>query len=64
VPGFGEGPISISSDMNEKKFFQLTIRKSGVLTSEIHTKQKGDYLGIRGPDGRPFRLILPKAKIF
>ena len=62
LPGFSEGPISISSDTNEKKFFQLTIRKSGVLTSEIHTKQKGDYLGIRGPYGRPFPTDLAKGK--
>jgi NAD(P)H-flavin reductase len=54
LPGFGEAAISISSATTEKKSFQLTIRECGTLTSEIHNKKKGDYLGIRGPYGRPF----------
>jgi NAD(P)H-flavin reductase len=62
VPGFGEAPISISSDMNEKKFFQLTIRKAGTLTSELHKKKKNDILGIRGPYGRSFPVELGKDK--
>ena len=33
--GFGEAPISISSDTQEKKFFQLTVRKAGDLTTEF-----------------------------
>ena len=54
LPGFGEGAISLTSDFNEKKFFQLTIRKVGILTLAIHDLKKGDTLGIRGPYGRPF----------
>ncbi len=62
LPGFGEGAISISSDMNEKKFFQLTVRKVGTLTTEMHNKKKGDILGIRGPYGRPFPIKSAKGK--
>ncbi len=62
IPGFGEGAISISSDMNEKKFFQLTVREVGTLTSEMHKKKKGDTLGIRGPYGRPFPIKAAKGK--
>lgn len=56
LPGFGEAPISICSDFNEKKFIQLTIRKCGVLTSAVHNLKSGDNLDLRGPYGRPFPL--------
>ncbi len=62
LPGFGEAPISISSDMKEKVFFQLTVRKVGTLTSELHLKNKGDIVGIRGPYGRAFPIDRGKNK--
>jgi NAD(P)H-flavin reductase len=60
--GFGEAAISLSSDLNENKFFQLTIRKCGTLTSQIHSLKKGDLIGIRGPYGRPFPIDLAKGR--
>lgn len=62
LPGFGEAAISISSDMNEKKSFQLTVRKVGTLTQELHKKKKGDLIGIRGPYGRPFPVEQAEGK--
>lgn len=62
VPGFGEGAISISSDAGDKKKFQLTVRKVGVLTSAMHEMKKGDVLGIRGPYGRSFPVDAAKGK--
>ena len=62
LPGFGEAAISISSDMNETKFFQLTVRKVGELTSKLHLLKKGDLVGIRGPYGRAFPANLGKGK--
>jgi len=62
IPGFGEGAISISSDMNAKKIFQLTVRKVGVLTTAMHKLKKGDIIGIRGPYGRSFPIDSSKGK--
>lgn len=62
LPGFGESPISISSDTQEKKFFQLTVRKVGSLTTELHKKKVGDMVGIRGPYGRSFPMNIGKGK--
>jgi NAD(P)H-flavin reductase len=62
IPGFGEGAISISSEMNDKKSFQLTVRQVGTLTSAMHKMKKGDILGIRGPYGRPFPVNSAKGK--
>lgn len=62
IPGFGEGAISISSDMSDKKSFQLTVRKVGVLTLAMHNMKKGDLLGIRGPYGRPFPIDSSRGK--
>jgi sulfhydrogenase subunit gamma (sulfur reductase) len=62
IPGFGESAISLTSDFNEKKFFQLTIRKVGVLTTAVHDLKVGDSLGVRGPYGRPFPIELAKGK--
>jgi NAD(P)H-flavin reductase len=62
IPGFGEAAISISSDMNDKKSLQLTVREVGALTSAMHKMKRGDILGIRGPYGRPFPVEASKGK--
>ncbi len=62
LPGFGEAPISISSDVSETKNFELTVRRSGVLTTELHKKKKSDIIGIRGPYGNAFPMDLGKGK--
>jgi len=62
LPGFGEAAISISSDMSDKKIFQLTVREVGVLTSELHKKKKNDIIAVRGPYGRPFPVDKAKGK--
>lgn len=56
VFGVGEVPISISSPPSLSDKLILTIRKSGTVTSAIHQVQPGDFLGIRGPFGRPFPM--------
>ena len=52
--GFGEAPISICSSPTRKDSFELTIRKVGRLTEEIHKFEKGSKIGIRGPFGNGF----------
>lgn len=49
VPGSGECPISISSATGES--VELTIRKVGTVTEEIHQATVGSRLFVRGPYG-------------
>lgn len=52
IPGYGEAPFAVCSDPFEKKFFELCVRKAGVLTEKLHKLKVGDAVGIRGPYGR------------
>ena len=49
IPGIGECPISISSAPGE--YVELTIRKVGKVTEEIHGAKVGSCLFVRGPYG-------------
>lgn len=55
IMGVGEGPFSLPSSPTRKGFFQLGIRRTGVLTDHVfvHLKE-GDSVGIRGPLGNGF----------
>lgn len=52
--GIGEAPISICSSPTKRGSFELTVRAAGRLTKAMHALDKGDWVGIRGPFGRPF----------
>ena len=52
----GEAPISISSHLVTPGVMHLSIRRAGRLTSSIHEMKAGEYIGIRGPYGRPFPM--------
>ncbi len=55
VVGVGEGPFSLPSSPTRKGFFQLGIRRAGVLTDYIFDHlREGDSVGIRGPLGNGF----------
>lgn len=55
LPGFGECPISISSNPKDaSKFFTLTIRDVGELTNKLNNLKKGDTAYVRGPFGNGF----------
>jgi len=56
IPHCGEAAISISSSPDTLPFFDLSIRKAGVLTNAIHQMRAGDQVGIRGPFGTPFPM--------
>ncbi len=56
VPGYGEIPISISSSISHKGFFELCIRKAGIVTSVLHNAKRGAHIGIRGPFGTHFPM--------
>lgn len=52
----GEAPISISSTPTRPRSLELTIKKVGKLTSQIHLYDEGDEIGLRGPYGRGFPM--------
>jgi len=56
--GVGEAPISICSSPTKRGSFELTVRAAGRLTKHMHAMGKGDWLGIRGPFGKPFPVKL------
>ncbi len=56
VPGQGEAPISISSTPTRPGTIHLSVRRAGRLTSALHSMTTGQYVGVRGPYGRPFPM--------
>jgi NAD(P)H-flavin reductase len=58
LPGFGECPISISSDPKDaSKNFSLTIRVVGELTRKLNRLTAGDTVLVRGPFGNGFPAV-------
>jgi sulfite reductase subunit B len=55
--GFGEAPISVcSSPTRDHPYFELTVRKTGRLTDQMHLLTSGSKIGIRGPYGNGFNV--------
>lgn len=61
LPGYGEAPISISSQPSPD-MVELCIRAAGDLTNALHRLRKGDILWVRGPFGRGFPVEEMKGK--
>ena len=59
IVGVGEAPFSLPSPPTRRGFFQLAIRRTGVLTDYLfeHVRE-GDVIGIRGPLGNGFPVEL------
>jgi len=60
--GWGEAPISICSSPTKKPVFDLTVRRMGRLTDQMHRLRRGNQVGIRGPYGNGFDLDYFKGK--
>lgn len=56
--GVGEAPVSVCSSPTRRGRFELTVRAAGRLTTHMQTLKAGDWVGIRGPFGRPFPVKL------
>ncbi len=56
VLGAGEVPISLCSSPSEDGYFELCVRKIGLVTGAMDSLKKGDELGIRGPYGNGFSI--------
>ena len=54
IPGVGEAPFGFASNPFDNETFELTIKRTGVLTEAIHALKANDYLWARGPFGNTF----------
>jgi sulfhydrogenase subunit gamma (sulfur reductase) len=52
--GKGESPIGIASSPTEEGALLFSVKRMGVLTSELHASAPGRKMGVRGPLGHPF----------
>jgi len=69
VWGAGEVPISVASlfggvvnGSGGNGILELCIRKTGLVTSAIHSLQKGQSVGLRGPYGNGFPLDISEGR--
>ncbi|BCB97437.1 oxidoreductase [Dissulfurispira thermophila] len=62
VWGAGEVPISATSLYKGNTTIELCIRKTGIVTTAIHSLEVGQSIGIRGPFGNGFPLDIPRGK--
>lgn len=60
--GKGESPIGIASSPTEKGFLLFTVKKTGVVTNELHNLTEGRVIGVRGPLGKSFPIDRMKGK--
>jgi NAD(P)H-flavin reductase len=60
--GIGEVPISISSSATREATLLQTIRRTGAVTHALGSLKSGDYVGIRGPYGRPWPMKEAKGR--
>jgi len=56
IPGIGEAPFGFASNPFEESTFELTIKRTGVLTEAIHALKANDSLWVRGPFGNTFPI--------
>ena len=62
VLGRGECPIGIASSPTEEGHLLFTVKKTGVVTADLHTSREGRVIGVRGPLGKPFPIDRMKGK--
>jgi dihydroorotate dehydrogenase electron transfer subunit len=55
IPGAEELPMSLMS-WDKKDYTAITIHKQGYGSTQLHNKNKGDIIGIRGPYGNHFKI--------
>lgn len=52
--GYGEAPVGIASSPTEKGFLLFTVKKMGIVTTELHNSETGRKIGVRGPLGNTY----------
>ena len=56
VPGMGESPFSPSSDPKKTETLEFSVMKAGKVTAKLHAMKEGEFLGVRGPYGKPYPI--------
>jgi len=54
VFGKGESPIGIASSPTEQGHLLFTVKRTGVLTNDLHQSEIGRKIGVRGPLGNTY----------
>jgi len=62
VLGKGECPIGIASSPTEEGYLLFTVKKTGVVTGELHSLPEGTVIGVRGPLGKPYPIERMRGK--
>lgn len=62
IAGAGEIPIGIASSPNEGEKLKFTVKKMGVVTTDLHNSSAGRIIGLRGPYGNGFPMETLKGK--
>ncbi len=60
--GKGESPFGMASSPTEKGYLLFTVKRVGLLTSDLHDSEKGRIVGVRGPFGKPYPLDAMEGK--
>jgi sulfhydrogenase subunit gamma (sulfur reductase) len=62
VLGFGEIPIGITTSPDEKGYFEVAVRGTGMVSRKICGLKVGDTIGINGPLGNGFPMAEMASK--
>lgn len=56
ILGAGECPIGIASSPTEEGYLLFTVKRAGVVTTELHRAEIGETIGLRGPLGNTYPM--------
>ncbi|KPJ69719.1 hypothetical protein AMJ44_02525 [candidate division WOR-1 bacterium DG_54_3] len=56
VPGMGECPFTPSSDPKMTESIEFSVMKAGTVTAKLHQMKEREWVGLRGPYGKPYPL--------
>jgi sulfhydrogenase subunit gamma (sulfur reductase) len=62
VFGVGEAPFCLAQSPTRSDFIEVTIRRTGAVTNQLHTYRPGDVVGLRGPFGNGFPFERAKGR--
>jgi len=49
--GYGEVPLGLASSPTRRQTIEISVKRMGMVTTEIHKLTPGDTIGVRGPYG-------------
>ena len=62
ILGKGESPIGIASSPTQPGYIEFTVQKAGAVTSELHSMEAGQRMGVRGPLGNTWPIEYLEGK--